>query len=148
MRERGGVPVLLLFLLLAGAAAAVIFFARRAEPAPKPTTGIASYSAFRLVRGKLPDAALEDALLQSAARALTSHGLASRGEGQATAADEIAVVMEPQPSAPDRAVTVRLVTSAGSDVCSVPLTGSDAKSLREIAEANLAAMLTDKRFER
>ena len=147
MRSRGGVPVVLLFLLLAAAAAAVLFFVRR-EEAPKSGFAFSDYAAFRVVRGKLPDAELEDALLRTADRALTTHGLVSRGEGQATAADELAVVVEPAAASPDRAVTVRLVTSTGTDVWSVPLSAIDAKSLRDIAEAQLPAMLNDKRFDR
>ncbi len=151
MRARGGVPVVLLFLLLAASAAAVLFFVRREQSASSSAPGefaFSDYGAFRVVRGKLPDASLEDALLRTADRELQAHGLVSRGEGLATAADEVAVVVEPLSSAPDRAVTVRLVTAGGADVWSIQLSAIDAPSLRDIAEANLAAMLKDPRFQR
>lgn len=147
MRSRGGVPVVLLFLLLAAAAAAVLFFVRK-EVSPARDTAFADYHAFRVVRGKLPDAALEDALLRTADRELRAHGLESRGEGPASAADELSVLVEPTSSSPDRAVTVRLVTSAGTDVWSVGLSAMDATSLRDIAESNLAMLLADARPER
>ena len=147
MRSRGGVPVVLLFLLLAGAAVAVLFFVRK-EDSPAQAVAYSDYHAFRVVRGNLPDAELEDALLRTADRELRAHGLQSRGEGLASASDEIAVVIEPASASPDRAVNVRLVTSAGTDVWSIQLSAIDAKSLRDIAEANLAMLLRDARPER
>ena len=147
MRSRGGVPVVLLFLLLAAAAVAVLFFVRD-EERPSQALAFSDYHAFRVVRGKLPDAALEDALLRTADRELRAQGLQARGEGLASASDEIAVLVEPVSSAPDRAVTVRLVTSGGSEVWSIQLSAIDGASLREIAEANLAMLLSDARPER
>ena len=147
MKSRGGVPVVLLFLLLAAAAVAVLFFVRK-EEAPAQSFAFSNYHAFRVVRGKLSDAALEDALLRTADRELRAHGLEARGEGLPSAADEIAFVVEPAATAPDRSVTVRLITSTGTEVWSNQLAALDAKSIRDITEANLAMLLANPRSER
>jgi hypothetical protein len=144
--ERGGASIWILVLLLVVGAGA--FWWMHHEGGKAQGFAFSDYAGFRLVHGKLADKALEDVLLQTADHALRAHGLQSRGEGLAAAADEVAVVLEPSPTSPDTAVNVRLRNAAGADVWSVQLSAMDPARLSEIAQANLAALLNDPRSER
>ena len=143
--ERGGAATWVLVLVLSLGALAAVVWMRHGAPGG---FAFSDYAGFRLVRGGLPDKVLEDVLLLTADRELRAHGLKPRGEGPAAAADEVAVVVEPSPSSPDKAVNVRLRNAAGADVWSGQLSAIDPDKLREVAQSNLAALLNDPRFER
>lgn len=150
MKSRGSVTAVVLVVLVAAICVALLFWVRRADSGGGPGDAplFSNYAGFRLLHGKLPDAALEASLLATADRELRAHGLESRGEGEPAAADEFAVVIQNSTGAAGAGVLVRLVNSDERELWSGQLSATDAVQLRSFGEQNLAQLLRDPRFER